>query len=73
MRIGICDDEKEIQELIEEKVRKHCPEEEIVIFSSGRNYWRRSRRRILSFWTSGWMGKTELKLRQDSEEKRKSC
>ena len=35
MRIGICDDEKEIQELIEEKVRKHCPEEEIVIFSSG--------------------------------------
>lgn len=35
MRIGICDDEKEIQKLIEDKIRKRCPKEEIVIFSSG--------------------------------------
>ena len=35
MRIAICDDEKNIRELIESKVRKQCPEVEIVFFSSG--------------------------------------
>ena len=35
MRIAICDDEKNIRELIESKVRKQYPEAEIVFFSSG--------------------------------------
>ena len=35
MRIAICDDEKNIRELIGTKVRKQYPESEIVFFSSG--------------------------------------
>ena len=35
MHIGICDDEKNIQELIGNKIAKQCPEAEIVLFSSG--------------------------------------
>lgn len=35
MRIGICDDEKNIQELIENKVKKQYPKAEIIFFSSG--------------------------------------
>ena len=35
LRIAICDDEKNIRELIESKVRKNYKEAEIVFFSSG--------------------------------------
>ena len=35
MKIAICDDEKNIRELIAEKVRNICPKAEIVLFSSG--------------------------------------
>lgn len=35
MRIAICDDEKNIRELIASKVRKQYPESEIIFFSSG--------------------------------------
>ena len=35
MRIAICDDEKNIRELIGDKVAKQYPEAEIVFFSSG--------------------------------------
>ena len=35
MRIAICDDEKNIRELIGNKVEKQYPEAEIVFFSSG--------------------------------------
>ena len=35
MRIAICDDEKNIRELIADKVLKQYPEAEIVSFSSG--------------------------------------
>jgi len=35
VRIAICDDEKNIRELIGTKVRKQYPESEIVFFSSG--------------------------------------
>ena len=35
MRIAICDDEKNIRELIGNKVRKQYPEADIVFFSSG--------------------------------------
>ena len=35
MRIAICDDEKNIRELIGDKVVKQYPEAEIVFFSSG--------------------------------------
>ncbi len=35
MRIAICDDEKNIRELIADKVLKQYPEAEIVFFSSG--------------------------------------
>lgn len=35
MRIAICDDEKNIRELIESKVLKRYPAAEIVCFSSG--------------------------------------
>ena len=35
MRIAICDDEKDIRELIANKVTKQCPAAEIVFFSSG--------------------------------------
>ena len=35
MRIAICDDEKNIRELIASKVLKHYPEAEIIFFSSG--------------------------------------
>ena len=35
MRIAICDDEKNIRELIENKVIRQYPEAEIVFFSSG--------------------------------------
>ncbi|MBQ3543839.1 MAG: response regulator transcription factor [Lachnospiraceae bacterium] len=35
MRIGICDDEKNIRELIGNKVEKQYPKAEIVFFSSG--------------------------------------
>ena len=35
MRIGICDDEKNIRELIADKVIKQCPDADIIFFSSG--------------------------------------
>jgi len=35
MRIAICDDEKNIRELIGNKVTKQYPEAEIAFFSSG--------------------------------------
>ena len=35
MRIAICDDEKNIQELIGNKVKKQYPKVDIVFFSSG--------------------------------------
>ena len=35
MRIGICDDEKEIRELIEDKVRKLYPQSDILLYTSG--------------------------------------
>lgn len=35
MRIAICDDEKNVRELIGSKVRKQYPESEILFFSSG--------------------------------------
>ena len=35
MRIAICDDEKNIRELIRNKVTRQYPEAEIVFFSSG--------------------------------------
>ena len=35
MRIGICDDEKNIRELIADKVTKQCPDADIIFFSSG--------------------------------------
>lgn len=35
MRIAICDDEKNIRELIEQKIKKQYPKAEIVSFSSG--------------------------------------
>ena len=35
MRIAICDDEKNIRELIENKVIKQYPQADIVLFSSG--------------------------------------
>ena len=35
MRIAICDDEKNIRQLIEKKIVKQYPDAEIVLFSSG--------------------------------------
>lgn len=35
MRIAICDDEKNIRELIGNKVAKQYPEADIVFFQSG--------------------------------------
>ena len=35
MRIGICDDEKNIRELISKKIKKEYPDSEIVFFKSG--------------------------------------
>ena len=35
MRIAICDDEKSIRELIGNKIKKQCPDADIVFFSSG--------------------------------------
>ena len=35
MRIGICDDEKNIRELISNKIKKEYPNSEIVFFKSG--------------------------------------
>ena len=35
MRIAICDDEKNIRELIADKVKKQYPQGDIVFFSSG--------------------------------------
>lgn len=35
MRIAICDDEKDIRELIGKKVAKHYPEADIIFFQSG--------------------------------------
>lgn len=35
MRIAICDDEKNIRQLIEKKIEKQYPQAEIVLFSSG--------------------------------------
>ena len=35
MRIAVCDDEKNIRELIANKVAKQYPEAEIIFFQSG--------------------------------------
>ncbi len=35
MRIGICDDQREVQELLADKVRGLYPSEEIVLYTSG--------------------------------------
>ena len=35
MQIGICDDEKAVQEVLREKVKEFCPEAEIVLYQSG--------------------------------------
>ena len=35
MRIAICDDEKRICDILAEKVRKNCPGEEIMTYTSG--------------------------------------
>lgn len=35
MRIGICDDQKEVREMIMEKVKKHCPAGEMIAYRSG--------------------------------------
>lgn len=35
MRIGVCDDEKNIRELIGNKLRRECPEAEVVFYASG--------------------------------------
>lgn len=36
MRIAVCDDEREIREILAEKVKRYCPEAEIVCYASGR-------------------------------------
>lgn len=36
MRIGICDDEQEVRELIAEKVQKQYPAEEVKVYPSGK-------------------------------------
>ena len=35
MRIGVCDDQKEIREMILDKVRKFYPMEELISYQSG--------------------------------------
>lgn len=35
MRIGICDDQKEIREILTDKVKKYYPAEDIAVYSSG--------------------------------------
>lgn len=35
MRIGICDDQKEVCELLAEKIRKLCPKGDIISYASG--------------------------------------
>lgn len=36
MRIAICDDELKMREMLAAKVRRHCPEADIVLLQSGR-------------------------------------
>lgn len=35
MRIAICDDQREVRELFEERIRRLYPEAELLLFSSG--------------------------------------
>ena len=35
MQIGVCDDQKEIREMILDKVKKFYPMEELIAYSSG--------------------------------------
>lgn len=36
MQVAICDDEAEMQKLLAEKVKRHCPEAEILLLQSGK-------------------------------------
>lgn len=38
MQIAICDDEREIRELLRDKVRKAYPEAEIYAYETGENF-----------------------------------
>ena len=52
MRIAICDDEKNIRELIGDKVTKQYPEAEIIFFSSGEELLLADKNIDLLFWIS---------------------
>lgn len=71
MIIAICDDEKNIRELIENKVRKYCPEERIISFSTGEELLLSDEHIDILFLDIQMLGKNGMETARDLRKKDK--
>ena len=72
MRIAICDDEKNIRELIGNKVAKQYPEAEIVFFSSGEELLLSDKHIDILFLDIQMSGKNGMETARELRKKDKS-
>ena len=72
MRIAICDDEKNIRELIASKVLKHYPEAEIIFFSSGEELLLSDKNIDILFWDIQMSGRNGMETARELRKKDKT-
>jgi len=72
MRIAICDDEKNIRELIANKVRKQYPEADIVFFSSGEEFLLSDEHIDILFLDIQMEGRNGMEIAKELRKKDKS-
>ena len=72
MRIAICDDEKNIRELIGDKVAKQYPEAEIVFFSSGEELLLSDMQMELLFLDIQMSGRNGMEIARELRKKDKN-
>ena len=65
MIIAICDDEKDVRELLKNKIRTICPDAELVLYQTGKELLA-ARDRIFCFWIFRCQGKTGWRRRGNS-------
>ena len=71
MRIGVCDDEKNIRELINNKIKKEYPESEIVFFKSGEDFLLVSKDIDILFLDIQMPGRNGIEIAREIRKKNK--
>lgn len=73
MRIAICDDEKNIRELVGEKVKEQYPEAEIVLFQSGEELLLSDIQIDILFLDIQMPGRNGMEIAGELRKKDKTC